>query len=94
MAAWAAILYLTAQSDNVAEGLAEQLTHLKWLTNSAGTISASIVPAAVTIINAIMPIIIKVLFYNNRAFLLLIDSCESVTQRWHQGSVENIFWDT
>lgn len=60
MGAWAAILILTAESDNLAIGLAEQLQSVPWLTRAAATISTSIVPATVTIINAIMPIIIKV----------------------------------
>lgn len=60
MAAWAGIVILTAQSDNLATGLAEQLQSVAWLTQAAATISTSIVPASVTIINAIMPVIIKV----------------------------------
>ena len=60
MAAWTAILLLTALSDNLATRLATRLQSVAWLTQAAATISTSIVPATVTIINAIMPIIIKV----------------------------------
>ncbi|CAN0208318.1 unnamed protein product, partial [Laminaria digitata] len=59
MAAWAAIVILTALSDNLATGLAVRLQSVAWLTQAAATISTSIVPATVTVINAIMPIIIK-----------------------------------
>lgn len=61
MAAWAAIIILTAESDNLATGLAQQLQSVAWISQAAAVISTSIVPATVTIINAIMPIIIKVL---------------------------------
>lgn len=60
MAAWAAIIILTAESDNLASGLAQQLQSVAWISQAAAVISTSIVPATVTIINAIMPIIIKV----------------------------------
>ncbi|CAM9530445.1 unnamed protein product [Ectocarpus sp. 4 AP-2014] len=59
MAAWAAIIFLTAESDNVASGLAQQLQSVAWISQAAAVISTSIVPATVTVINAIMPIIIK-----------------------------------
>eukprot|EP00903_Cladosiphon_okamuranus_P018655 g17170.t1 len=59
MAAWVAIIFLTAESDNLATGLAQQLQSVAWISEAAAVISTSIVPAAVTIINAIMPIIIK-----------------------------------
>ncbi|CAN0196172.1 unnamed protein product, partial [Pylaiella littoralis] len=61
MAAWAAIIFLTAESDNLASGLAQQLQSVAWISQAAAVISTSIVPATVTIINAIMPIIIKVI---------------------------------
>lgn len=63
MAAWAAIIILTAESDNLATGLAQQLQSVAWISQAAAVISTSIVPAAVTVINAIMPIIIKVRMY-------------------------------
>eukprot|EP00752_Nemacystus_decipiens_P012474 g11048.t1 len=59
MAAWAAIIILTAESDNLATGLAQQLQSVAWISQAAAVISTSIVPATVSIINAIMPIIIK-----------------------------------
>ena len=59
MGAWAAIVILTAQSDSLATGLAKRLQSVDWLSRAASTISTSIVPASVTVINAIMPIIIK-----------------------------------
>lgn len=59
MAAWFAIVILTAQADNLASGLTEELQSVTWLAKAAATISTSIVPATVTIINAVMPIIIK-----------------------------------
>ena len=65
MAAWAAIIILTAESDNLATGLAQQLQSVAWISQAAAVISTSIVPATVTIINAIMPIIIKVCAPNN-----------------------------
>lgn len=59
MAAWAAIIFLTAESDNLATGLAQQLQSVAGISQAAAVISTSIVPATVTVINAIMPIIIK-----------------------------------
>ncbi len=60
MAAWAAIIILTAESDNLTSGLAQQLQSVAWISQAAAVISTSIVPAAVSIINAGMPVIIKV----------------------------------
>lgn len=59
MGAWAAIMILTAQSDSLAVVMAERLQSVGWLSRASSTISTSIVPATVTVINAIMPIIIK-----------------------------------
>ncbi|CAM9288208.1 unnamed protein product, partial [Discosporangium mesarthrocarpum] len=59
MSAWTGIIFLTAQADALANGLAEQLQAVSWLATASGTIATSIVPATVTVINAIMPVLIK-----------------------------------
>ena len=51
LASWASILYLKAQSQQVAEKLASYI-------EGASYLSTSIVPGAVTVINAIVPMII------------------------------------
>ncbi|CAM9811556.1 unnamed protein product, partial [Choristocarpus tenellus] len=57
--AWTGIIILTAQADSLVEGLATHLQSLSGLSRASGVIATSIVPAAVTIINAIMPTLIK-----------------------------------
>jgi hypothetical protein len=58
--AWYAIILLTSSSHDLADKLQITLANYQWLKGFADTLAVSIVPIAVTVINTIMPIIIKV----------------------------------
>ncbi|CAM9791921.1 unnamed protein product, partial [Phaeothamnion confervicola] len=59
LAAWASIVYLTSKSTEMGEALEATVVQVGWLSSAGPVLASSIVPAAVAVINAIMPVLIK-----------------------------------
>ncbi|KAG5189996.1 hypothetical protein JKP88DRAFT_176300 [Tribonema minus] len=61
LAAWYAIVLLTASSRALATWILNELAAVSWLKGFTSTLAVSIVPVGVTIINTIMPVFIKLI---------------------------------
>ncbi|CAM9091484.1 unnamed protein product [Chrysoparadoxa australica] len=58
LAAWSLIIWLTSESQSLGQELQSSFESVEWLSGASEAIAASLVPAAVSVINGIMPVLI------------------------------------